>query len=124
MGLKNFVKYDICDGNQTLGQVLGGCKTALDEKRYNWRYDSILAVLLNFIKRAKNIKIHYDIEGYMNPSVITEEENRPDVIVTQNESTIFVLELTVGFETNIDPNTKRKANKYKQEVQLPLAPGI
>ena len=60
----------------------------------------------------------------MNPSVITEEENRPDVIVTQNESTIFVLELTVGFETNIDPNTKRKANKYKQEVQMPLAPGI
>ena len=60
----------------------------------------------------------------MNPSVITEEENRPDVTVTQNESTIFVLELTVGFETNIDPNTKRKANKYKQEVQLPLAPGI
>ena len=49
----------------------------------------------------------------MKPSVITGEENRPDIIVTQNESTIFVLELTVVFETNIDLNTKRKANKYK-----------
>ena len=56
MGLKNFVKYDTCDGNQTLGHVVGGCKTALDEKRYNWRYDSILAVLLNFIKRDKKTK--------------------------------------------------------------------
>ena len=33
-GLKN-LKCDICDGNQTLGHVVGGCKTALDEKRYN-----------------------------------------------------------------------------------------
>ena len=48
-GLKNVAKCDICDGNQTLGHVVGGCKTALDEKRYNWRHDSILAVILNFI---------------------------------------------------------------------------
>ena len=27
---------------------------------------------------------------------------------------IFALELTVGFETNIDLNTKWKANKYKE----------
>ena len=57
-GLKNFAKCDICDGNQTLGHNLGGCKTALDKKRYNWRHDSILAALSNFIKTAKNIKIH------------------------------------------------------------------
>ena len=50
----------------------------------------------------------------MNPAVITGEENRPDMIVTLTESTIFVLELTVGFETNIGLNTKRKANKYKE----------
>ena len=77
----------------------------------------ILAELLNFIKTAKNIKIHCDIEGYMNPSVITSEENRPDIIATENESTIFVLELTVGFETNIDLNTKRKAKKYKEMLK-------
>ena len=87
---------------------MGGCKTALHEKRYNWRHDSILAVLLNFIKTAKTIKIRCDIEGHMNPSVITGEENLPNMIVTQNESTVFVLELSVGFETNIDLNTKRK----------------
>ena len=49
----------------------------------------------------------------MNPSVITGAEYRPDMIVVQNESTIFVLELTVGFETNIDRNMKRKAKNYE-----------
>ena len=72
---------------------------------------------MNFIKGAKNIKIRCDIEGYMKPSVITGVGNRPDIIVTQNESTIFVLELTVVFETNVDLNTKRKANKYKEMLK-------
>ena len=52
-GLKNFVKYDICDGNQTVKHVVGECKSALDKKRYNWRHDSILAVLSNFIKKQR-----------------------------------------------------------------------
>ena len=52
----------------------------------------------------------------MNPSVITQTENCPDIIVIQNESTIFLVELTVGFETNID-NTKPKANKYKKMLK-------
>ena len=60
------------------------------------------------------MKIHCGIERYMNTAVITREENRPDMIVTQSESTIFVLDLTVGFETNLDLTTKRKANKYKK----------
>ena len=47
----------------------------------------------------------------MNPSVITGAENCPNMIVIQNESTIFVIELTVMFETNIDLNAKQNANK-------------
>ena len=31
-GLKNFAKFDIRDEDQTLGHIVGGCKTALDEK--------------------------------------------------------------------------------------------
>ena len=30
--LKNFAKCDICDGNETLRHVVGGCKTGLDKK--------------------------------------------------------------------------------------------
>ena len=73
---------------------------------------------MNFIKTNK-IKIHCDIEGYINPLVIIGDENRPDMIVTQNKSTIFVLELTVGFETNLDYNTKLKASKYREMLKSP-----
>ena len=59
------------------------------------------------------MKIHCGIEGFMNTSVITREENRPDMIVTQSQRSI-VLDLTVGFETNLDLTTKRKAHKYKK----------
>ena len=73
---------------------------------------------MNFIKTNK-IKIHCDIEGYINPLVIIGDENGPDMIVTQNKSTIFVLELTVGFETNLDYNTKLKASKYREMLKSP-----
>ena len=62
--------------------------------------------------------MHCETESYMNQSVITGAENRPDMIVTQNESTILVLELTVWFETKIDLNTKRKTNKYKEILKF------
>ena len=66
------------------------------------------------LKQKNNVNIHSDIEGYTKPSVITEAENVRDMMVTKNESTIFVLELTVQFENNIDLNTKRKGNTYKE----------
>ena len=53
----------------------------------------------------------------MNLSVITGAKNHHDMIVTQNESAIFVLELTVGLETNIDLNTKQNVNKYKEMLK-------
>ena len=55
---------------------MGRYKTALDDKRYNWRHGSILELLSNFFKTTKNIKMHSDIEGYMNQSAITEAEDR------------------------------------------------
>ena len=58
------------------------------------------------LKWQKNVKIYCDFKGYMNSSVFTRADNCPNMIVAQKESTIFVLELTVGFETNINLNTK------------------
>ena len=116
-GLKNSGKCDICDGNQTLGHVVGGCITSLNEKRYNWSHDSILSVISNFVNSARNIDFYCDIEGYINPSVITGTKNRPDTILILNESTIFVLELTVGFETNIEINIKQKRVNYNKMLK-------
>ena len=41
-GITNSSTCTFCDQQQTLGPVIGGCKTALLESKYHWRHDSIL----------------------------------------------------------------------------------
>ena len=101
-----------CNNPQTLGYVIGGCTKHLTEGRFNYRHDSILTNLTKTIKPAEGRVIYADIEGYANPSTITGEEYRPDIVVTDQKK-ISMIELTVGFETNIENNTKKKADRYE-----------
>jgi hypothetical protein len=44
----------------------------------------------------------------MSPSIITVEQKRPDIVVIgKQRGWVFVLELTVGFETRIKDNAVR-----------------
>ena len=90
------------------GHVIGGCKTALLESRYNWHHDSIL---LNTYK-AQGLQAFVDI-GYPNPSILTGNEQQPDFAIVKNDN-LLLLELTVGFETNIKKNFDCKAKRYQQ----------
>ena len=102
---------NFCHNVQTLGHVVGGCKTFLEELRYNWRHDSILQSICSFIPRNEMISVYADIPGYPSPSVITGDDKRPDIIV-KNSDTTWVLELTAGYETNIQKNFERKNATY------------
>ena len=50
--------------------------------------------------------------GYPNPSVITSDEQQPDFAIAKSDN--LLLELAVGFETNIKKNFDRKAKSYQQ----------
>ena len=89
-----------CNKNETLGQVIAGCKTSLREKRYNYRRNSILLNLGKILEFIKSLDIHTDIPGYKRPTMITGENQRPYLIVTLNHK-LYLLELTAGYETNI-----------------------
>ena len=54
-----------------------------------------------------------NIEGYPNPSIITGDEQRPDFAFVEDNN-LLLLELTVGFETNIKKNFDHRAKRYKQ----------
>ena len=104
----------LCRSPQTLGHVMGGCKEQLNNGRYNWRHDSVLMNLTRSIIPSTNSEIYADIEGYKNPSIITGNDYRPDLLITKKDpKEITILELTVGFETNVENNTVNKANRYK-----------
>ena len=62
----------------------------------------------------KDINLLCDIDGYKSLSIITGDQLRPDMVITDASSdSIFVVELTVGFENRIQDNAVRKANHYK-----------
>jgi len=50
-----------------------------------------------------------------NPSIITGDNHRPDLLI-QTCDCLYILELTVGFESNLQNNIKRKYNKYKNLI--------
>ena len=44
--------------------------------------------------------------------MITGDSLRPDLVLVSNSSCVYLLEVTVGFESNIQINSDRKATKY------------
>ena len=114
-GLSNNSACTLCTNTQTLGHVIGGCSVALEERRYNWRHDSILLVTANCLSKIKELSIYCDIELFPSPSIITGEDKRPDIVIRKGKS-LYILELTVGFETNIEKNSNRKNDSYKNKI--------
>ena len=111
-GKTNSSTCPLHDHDQTLGHVIGGCKKALEEGRYNWRHDSVLHAIASALKALDSLNIYCDVESFLSPSIVTGDTYRPDIVVTKDDQ-VFVIELTVGFETNIAKNSLRKAEKYK-----------
>ena len=116
-GITNTSKCLFCNENQTLQHVVSSCKVSLNEKRWNWRHDSILLNIARFMAKIPGVIMYCDIENseFHTPSVITGDEMRPDIVVIKGDL-CMILELTVGFETNMKKNTERKGNHYKELI--------
>ena len=95
--------------------VVSGCKISLDEKRYNWRHDSILSHIANCLSKYKDLLVYCDIGTFKSPRIITGDAYRPDIVI-KNENMLVILKLTAGYETNIKKNSIRKHNHYKQLI--------
>ena len=58
------------------------------------------------------LAVYCDIDTFPCPTIITREEYRPDIVI-KNNNTIVLLELTAGYETNIEKNGIRKQIHYR-----------
>ena len=96
--------------NQTLGHVVSSCSQALRDGRYNWRHDSVIRCIARAILKPENL-VYADIAEFPTPSTITGDQHRPDIVVVR-ANCLYVLELTVGFETNLKKNYERKDESY------------
>jgi hypothetical protein len=50
--------------------------------------------------------IYVDLPGFLNPSIVTGDEYRPDLLLKTKDNCLYILELTVGYETNLRNNIK------------------
>ena len=57
-------------------------------------------------------KLYVDLPGFISPSVITGDQLRPDFLLAIENKVLCILELTVGFETNLKTNSVRKHENY------------
>ena len=86
----------------------------LDEGCVTWRYNSALKFIANTFQSIVGSTLYVDLPGFFSPSIITGNTFRPDLLLSQQIKKLFVLELTVGFETNLNINAQRKRDNYQQ----------
>ena len=82
-------------------------------ERFTWRHDSILNFLATNLQTVNDSCIYVDLPGYKSPSIITGDTYRPDLLLSTSSRCLYIIELTVGFESNLQKNVERKKSKNK-----------
>ena len=107
----------LCGQRQTLLHVLNSCPRALQLRRYNERHDAVLSVIVDFMTET----ILADLpafQPYIFPPHITATDSRPDIVVWSNSlQEVWVLELTICFETGFDEAHNRKTGRYSDLME-------
>ena len=104
-----------CLNPESLLHVVAGCQQYL--ANFTWRHDSIL----NFIAKSQfqlvinvHSSLYADVNGFLNPSIITGENYHPDLFFLIQSKCLYVLELTIGFKSNAVHKKEKYLNFLKE----------
>ena len=97
----------------SLLHVVAGCRKYLEQGRYTWRHDSTLHFLAKSFLSIQNSFLYADIPDFISSSALTGDSLRPDLLLVTPDKCLYLLELTVGFETNLRNSSHRKQLKYE-----------
>ena len=111
-GLSSSADCSFCCCPESLLHVISGCKTYLDEGRFTWRHNSVLNFIASSLLNVERSQLYVDLPGFVSPSIITGDQLRPDLLLAIEDKVLYILELTVGFETNLLTSSDRKRDKY------------
>ena len=117
-GLSSTSDCSFCLKPESLLHVVAGCSTYLNDGRFTWRHNSMLQFIANSFKSVPDSVLYVDLPGFITPSVLSGYSLRPDLFLTISKKCLYILELTVGFETNLLTNAVRKAKKYEDLIRL------
>ena len=85
-------------------------------ERFTWRHDSVLNFLATNLQSVSGSSLYVDLPGYNSPSVITGDRFRPDLLLSFSNECLYIAELTVGYESNLQKNVQRNKAKYSQLI--------
>ena len=97
-----------CGNSQTLLHVMSGCEKHFHQGHYTWRYNSLLKALASFLLPRGIGELYVNLEGFHSPSEVTGDSKRPDMLIVRPDGTLYLVELTVCYETNMPNNTQSK----------------
>ena len=104
--------YSFCLQSESLQHVVSSCESYLEDGRYTWHHNSVLLFLAKTFSSISDCLLYADLPSFLSPSVITGDSLRPDLVFISKNSILYIMELTVEFESNIQINSDRKASKY------------
>ena len=95
-------------------RVVSGCKSYLEEGRDTWRQYSALHFVASTLQSVRNSSLYADLPGFLSLCIITGDQPRQDILSSIGKTTLYVIELTDGFESNVYSNAERKHEKFYQ----------
>ncbi|CAB4016886.1 Hypothetical predicted protein, partial [Paramuricea clavata] len=101
-----------CLSPETLLHIVAGCQYYLD--RFTWRHNSVLNFLAHTLQTVDGSTLYADLNGFKSPSILTGDTYCPDLLLSCSNGSLYVVELTTGYETNLKNNVKRKKDKYRE----------
>ena len=113
--ISSTTECSFCLNQESLLHV-AGCQSYLN--RFTWRHNSILNFFAWTLQSVNGYSVFADLPGFKKPSIITGDRYCPDILLTSsNNSLLYITELTVGYESNLEANIRRKNIKYKELVE-------
>ena len=109
----------LCGKKQTLLHVLNHCQVALHLRRYNKRHDKVLSIIAELVKSflPPDSRFTTDLseDSYNFPTHIVPTSLRPDLVLwSDTRKLLYLIELTICFETGFEEAVGRKASRYSE----------
>ena len=89
----------------------------LEEDRYTWRHNSALQILAHYFRANTGASLYVNLPSFHSPSLIARDNFLHDLVLVLLDNKIYVIKLTVGFETNLEVNAEHKRAKYQSLME-------
>ena len=101
--LSDSLSCSFCLHPETFQHVFLSCKSYLKDGRYTWCRNSIL-LIANSLSSLLHCQLYADFSPFPSPALITGDSLWPDLALIYLENALYILELMVGLETDIEVN--------------------